>query len=104
MSDMTNTVFIDSCIADDNDSETMKKSREKLPPCPICGQKAFLDHDIVDGFDFGYSAGCPSFCLNDGIHGIKDIKDPRAPRSVGYSKRQVVAKWIAYCRRMKEVD
>ena len=42
----------------------------ELKPCPICGAKAFVSHDNVDGFDFGWSVGCPRFCLNDGIHGL----------------------------------
>lgn len=42
----------------------------ELKPCPICGAKAFVFHDNVGGFDFGYSVGCPRFCLDDGIHGM----------------------------------
>lgn len=42
----------------------------ELKPCPICGAKAFVSHDKVDGFDFGYSVGCPRYCLADGIHGF----------------------------------
>ena len=40
-----------------------------LKPCPKCGAKAYLSRDVVDGFDFGYSVGCPRYCLYDGIHG-----------------------------------
>jgi len=32
-------------------------------------------HDVVDGFDFGWSAGCPRYCINDGIHGIDTYED-----------------------------
>lgn len=32
--------------------------------------KAFISKDIVDGFWFGWSVGCPRFCLDDGIHGL----------------------------------
>lgn len=28
---------------------------DDMPPCPKCGAKAFVSHDIVDGFDMGYS-------------------------------------------------
>ena len=42
----------------------------ELKPCPVCGAKAFLSHDVVDGFDFGYSVGCPRYCVGDGIHGV----------------------------------
>lgn len=44
----------------------------ELKPCPICGAKAFVSHDVVDGFEFGWSVGCPRFCRNDGIHGFDD--------------------------------
>lgn len=44
----------------------------ELRRCPICGSKAFLSHDVVDGYDFGYSVGCPRACINDGIHGFND--------------------------------
>lgn len=40
--------------------------------CPICGRKAWVTHELVDGFDFGWDAGCPVFKLDDGIHGITD--------------------------------
>lgn len=45
---------------------------DSLLPCPICGRKAFVMHDVVDGFEFGWSVGCPVFKLNDGIHGISE--------------------------------
>lgn len=45
---------------------------DRLLPCPICGRKAFVMHDVVDGFEFGWSVGCPAFKLNDGIHGISE--------------------------------
>lgn len=51
-----------------------------LLPCPVCGRKAFIMHDVVDGFEFGWSAGCPSFKLDDGIHGIsEDDRDKFKP-------------------------
>ena len=45
---------------------------DRLLPCPICGRKAFVMHDVVDGFEFGWSAGCPAFKIDDGIHGISE--------------------------------
>ena len=42
----------------------------ELKPCPMCGAKAFISRSKVDGFDFGWSVGCPRFCLADGIHGF----------------------------------
>jgi hypothetical protein len=79
--------------------ESMKSYIEKMPPCPICGKKAYMMHDVVDGMDFGYSAGCPSFCLNDGVHGITKSYDPEAPRVEGYSAQMVFDKWLEYCKR-----
>ena len=43
---------------------------KRLKPCPKCGAKAFVSHDVVDGFEFGWSVGCPRYCLADGIHGM----------------------------------
>lgn len=60
----------------DGDKLSIKEAKEKLKKCPICGAKAYISKDIVDGFYFGWSVGCPRFCLNDGIHGI----DENAPR------------------------
>lgn len=45
---------------------------ESLPHCPVCGSKAFIHHDIVTGYDFGWSVGCPRACIADGIHGFDD--------------------------------
>ena len=78
---------------------TLAEARKNMPPCPICGRKAFISHDIVDGFDMGFMAGCPAFCLDDGIHGISDMDDPKAPRVDGYSAKDVFDKWVGYCER-----
>ena len=78
---------------------TLAEMRKQMPPCPICGKKAYLAHDVVDGFDFGYSAGCPVFCLDDGIHGISESFDPDAPRVDGYSAESVCRQWKAYCEK-----
>ncbi len=42
----------------------------ELKPCPVCGAKAFLHKDEIDGNFMGYSVGCPRYCIGDGIHGI----------------------------------
>jgi hypothetical protein len=60
----------------DKDKLSIAEAKKKLKSCPICGSEAFISKDIVDGFYFGWSVGCPRFCLNDGIHGI----DENAPR------------------------
>lgn len=54
----------------EKDNLTIKEARGRLKKCPICGTKAYISKDIVDGFYFGWSVGCPRFCFNDGIHGI----------------------------------
>jgi hypothetical protein len=56
----------------DKDKLSIDEAKQKLKPCPICGSKAYISKDIVDGFYFGWSVGCPRFCLNDGIHGIDE--------------------------------
>ena len=56
----------------DKDKLSIDEAKKKLKPCPICGTKAYIGKDIVDGFYFGWSVGCPRFCLNDGIHGIDE--------------------------------
>ena len=79
---------------------TMGEMRKTMPPCPICGAEAFLDHDVIDGFDFGYMAGCPTYHLDDGIHGFSEPYNPDAPRVEGYSAKDVYDKWVSYCERM----
>lgn len=44
---------------------------QKLKPCPVCGAKAYIHRAAPDGFFMGYSAGCPRYCIGDGIHGIE---------------------------------
>ena len=43
-----------------------------IPKCPICKSTAFIAHDFVCGYDFGFSIGCPRACIADGIHGFDD--------------------------------
>ena len=77
--------------------QTPKELKEKMPRCPICGKAAFLSHDVIDGFDMGFSGGCASFCLKDGVHGIESSDDPKAPRFTGYSFKEVYDKWVNDC-------
>ena len=86
---------------DKEENMTIAEMRKKMPSCPICGRKAYLKHFIVDGFDFGYGAGCPRYCLDDGIHGISECGDPRAPKVDGYSAKHAYDLWMEYCERMK---
>jgi len=89
----------------DNKSKGMKALREKLPPCPICGKKAILDHDVVNGYDFGYSVGCTAFRINDGVHGFNDFNDiynQKMPSFHGCdTKEEAFEKWVNYCKRFK---
>lgn len=78
--------------------EPLNRLIEKMPRCPICGKKAIIIHMTGDGFDFGYSGGCPSYRLNDGVHGITKFYDPEAPSVDGYSAKVVFDKWVKYCK------
>lgn len=82
--------------------ENLSHLEKKLPACPICGHKAFISHDVVDGADMGYSSGCRIFRLYDKKHGIVDLKDPRAPKFSGFTAKEAYDKWIEYCRRMND--
>ena len=72
---------------------------ETLLPCPICGSKAYIMHDIVPGAgDFGYGVGCPRFCRNDGIHGMDNMPDAGLERKrlTGFyypSKKMAIKAW-----------
>ena len=66
-----------------------------LKPCPVCKAKAFLNHDVVDGFDMGYSVGCPRYCIGDGIHGIneEDAYSERHYSMHGFFTKEAAAMW-----------
>lgn len=77
----------------------------RLHPCPICGAKAFVSHDIVDGFEFGWSVGCPRACIGDGIHGFDDYESFRKARLTMFnlnSKEQAIEKWNKRCEEERE--
>lgn len=63
--------------------------------CPLCGRKAYLSHDIVDGYDMGYSIGCPGYCLNDGVHGISTFEEDekRGYAQSGFFRREDAEDW-----------
>lgn len=77
-----------------NDEEAPEKMVNRLPRCPVCGAKAFLHGDTVQGFWFGWSVGCPNYRLNDGIHGHDD-NTPRSKRLVrlGFATKEKAATW-----------
>ena len=68
----------------------------ELKPCPICGAKAFVQHDIVDGFCFGWSVGCPRACIEDGIHGFDDYDSFHNAKLVMFNfatKQEAIDTW-----------
>ena len=69
----------------------------ELKPCPVCGAKAFLSRDVIDGMFFmGWSAGCPRYCVGDGIHGIDsfDVDDDKHYTIFGcYTKEEAIEWW-----------
>ena len=74
---------------------------KRLSPCPICGSKAFVSHDIVDGFEFGWSVGCPRACIADGVHGFNDSESFRQARLTIFnlpSKEKAIEAWNKRCR------
>ena len=77
------------------DKVTIKDAKKRLLPCPICGAKAYLEKDVVDGFYFGYSVGCPRACMYDGIHGITENTPENKRLSIFYlnSAEECVEKW-----------
>lgn len=83
---------------DKAEKKTLAELRKLLPKCPICGGKADISHDVIDGADYGYSVGCQSFHLRDGIHGISEPYDPLAPRFLCFSKEEAFKKWENYCK------
>lgn len=73
---------------------------ERLKRCPICGAKAFVAHDIVDGFGFGWSVGCPRACIADGIHGFDDYDSFQAARLVMHylpTREVAIEAWNKRC-------
>lgn len=75
-----------------------------LPPCPICGSTAFIAHDVVDGFEFGYSIGCPRACINDGIHNLNTYDSFKSARIVLHgisTKDKAIKLWVERCKNDK---
>lgn len=83
---------------------TFKEAQKLMPPCPICGKKAYLSKCGFDGYFFGYDGGCPSFRLNDGVHGISESSDTKAPYVTAITPEKVVEDWRIYCEKMKAGD
>lgn len=84
-----------------DNEEVPEKMVKRLPNCPVCGAKAFLRGDAPSGFWFGWSVGCPRYCLNDGIHGHND-NTPSEEHLVahGFDTKEAVAEW--WCKRVSK--
>ena len=66
-----------------------------LKPCPLCGGKAFISHDIIDGYDFGWSVGCSRACINDCIHKLNEDEFIKARITIHClaSKEEAIKTW-----------
>lgn len=89
------TIIVCQTPKDDNNSKTLVELRKKLPPCPICGKKAYLLHDVIDGADYGYSVGCGSFHNEDGVHRVN------ASFHNYDTKEEAFEKWLYFCKTIK---
>ncbi len=73
---------------------------KKLKKCPICGAEAFVHNDIVDGFGFGFSVGCPNAKIDDGIHGFNDYESFKSAKLVMFNfntKEDAIKAWNKRC-------
>lgn len=81
--------------------EWVHESPAELSPCPVCGAKAYVLHDIVDGYDMGWSVGCPRFKISDGIHGCDDYESAQAAKLRFLylnSKQECIEIWNKRCK------
>lgn len=89
----------------EHDELSKKEAQKILKPCPVCGSKAYIEKDIVDGYYFGWSVGCPRYYLNDGIHG-HNLDTPESERfSIFYlsSAEECVKKWNERVERYERI-
>lgn len=54
-----------------------------------------MSRDVVDGFFWGYSVGCPRYCLYDGIHGhtLDTPDEDRLSQSCFDTEEEAAAWW-----------
>ena len=66
-----------------------------LLPCPICGSAAFVSHDVVEGFNFGWSVGCPRACIDDSVHNLneEEFQEARLVMFHFPTKQAAIAAW-----------
>lgn len=76
----------------------------ELPVCPKCGSKPFISQDVVDGFYFGWSVGCPRYCHYDRIHGTTfDTPEEDTYTIFGLpSKQACIKEWKKRVKHLKE--
>ena len=75
---------------------------KRLLPCPICGSKAFLERDTVDGFYFGWSVGCPRAKIKDGIHGFDNYESFQKAELTMFnlnSAEECIERWNQRCKK-----
>jgi hypothetical protein len=72
-----------------------------LKPCPICGAKAFISKDVVDGYYYGWSVGCPRACINDPVHKLNEEEFKKAGLIFFCldSKEQATKLWNERCEK-----
>lgn len=77
-----------------------KTDSDGLMPCPLCGAKAFISKDVVDGYYFGWSVGCPRACINDRTHKLneEEFKKARLTFFGLNSKEQATEVWNSRCK------
>ena len=77
-----------------------------LMPCPLCGAKAFLSKDVVDGYYFGWSVGCPRACINDKTHKLDEDAFRKARLTFFYldSKEEAIEVWNNRCKEGTQND
>lgn len=80
--------------------KTEEVDSKDLMPCPICGSKAFISKDVVEGFYFGWSVGCPRACINDKVHKLDEEAFKKAKLTFLYlnSKEQAIEIWNDRCK------
>ena len=72
-----------------------------LMPCPLCGAKAFISKDVVDGYYYGWSVGCPRACINDPVHKLNEEEFKKAYLTFFCldSKEQAIKLWNERCEK-----
>ena len=83
---------------------TINELKKKMPPCPICGKRATICSLSFNGYFMGYDGGCSAFSINDGVHGVTEVFDVKAPKVNGITPEIVFDEWAKYCEKMKAGD